>query len=97
LLRAKALVAFPGGFGTLDELFETLTLIQTRKIRPVPVVLVGQAYWQRVIDFEFLVEEGAIDPEDLELFWYAETAEEIWNGILWWYESQGESLIEGEP
>jgi hypothetical protein len=97
LLRAKALVAFPGGFGTLDELFETLTLIQTRKIRPVPVVLVGQAYWRRVIDFEFLVEEGAIDPEDLELFWYAETAEEIWNGILWWYESQGESLIEGEP
>ncbi len=97
LLRAKALVAFPGGFGTLDELFETLTLIQTRKIRPVPVVLVGQAYWRQVIDFEFLVEEGAIDPEDLELFWYAETAEEIWNGIVWWYESQGESLIEGEP
>ncbi len=95
LLRAKALVAFPGGFGTLDELFETLTLIQTRKIRPVPVVLVGEAYWKRVIDFDFLVEEGAIDPEDLELFWYAETAEEIWNGIVWWYESKGEGVIEG--
>lgn len=96
LLRAKALVAFPGGFGTLDELFETLTLIQTRKIAPVPVVLVGEAYWKRLIDFEFLIEEGAIDPEDLELFWYAETAEEIWNGIVWWYQSKGESLIEGE-
>ncbi|MCX8048058.1 MAG: TIGR00730 family Rossman fold protein [Methylohalobius sp.] len=97
LLRARALVAFPGGFGTMDELFETLTLIQTRKIQPVPVVLVGREYWQRVIDFEFLVEEGAIDPEDLELFWYAETAEEIWNGIVWWYQSKGEDLIEGEP
>ncbi|WP_460035733.1 LOG family protein [Methylothermus subterraneus] len=97
LLRAKALVAFPGGFGTLDELFETLTLIQTRKIAPVPVVLVGEAYWKRLIDFEFLVEEGAIDPEDRDLFWYAETAEEIWNGIVWWYESQGARLIEDGP
>ncbi len=96
LLRAKALVVFPGGFGTLDELFETLTLIQTRKIKPVPVVLVGRDYWRRVIDFDFLVEEGTIDPEDRELFWYAETAREIWDGIVWWYESCGEPLINGE-
>jgi len=97
LLRAKALVVFPGGFGTLDELFETLTLVQTRKIRPVPVVLVGEEYWRRVVDFDFLMEEGAIDPEDRELFWYAEDAQQIWDGIVWWYESQGESLINGEP
>lgn len=97
LLRAKALVVFPGGFGTLDELFETLTLIQTRKIKPVPVILVGEAYWRRVVDFEFLMDEGVIDPEDRELFWYAEKAQAIWDGILWWYESQGEPLINGEP
>jgi hypothetical protein len=85
LLRAKALVAFPGGYGTLDELFEVLALIQTRKIKPIPVVLVGEAYWRRVIDFDFLIEEGAIDLEDRELFWFAETAEEIWNDILHWH------------
>ena len=82
LLRAKALVAFPGGYGTLDELFEVLTLIQTRKIKPIPVVLVGQAYWRRAVDIDFLVDEGVIDAEDRDLFWFAETAEEIWNGIL---------------
>lgn len=96
LLRAKALVVFPGGYGTMDELFETLTLIQTRKIRPVPVVLVGEEYWRRVIDFDFLIAEGTIDPEDRELFWYAETAQEIWNGIIWWYKSKGEALIDEE-
>jgi len=73
--RAKALVAFPGGFGTLDELFEALTLIQTRTIRPLPVVLVGRAYWERLIDFGYLMEQGAIDIEDREIFWYAETAD----------------------
>jgi uncharacterized protein (TIGR00730 family) len=74
LLRAKALVAFPGGYGTLDELFETLALVQTRTIKPVPVVLVGEPYWQQVFNADFLVEEGVIDPEDRELFWFAETA-----------------------
>jgi uncharacterized protein (TIGR00730 family) len=64
LLRAKALVAFPGGYGTLDELFEVLTLIQTRKIKPIPVVLVGEAYWRRAVDVDFLVDEGVIDSED---------------------------------
>lgn len=92
LLRAKALVAFPGGFGTFDELFETLTLVQTRKIRPVPIVLVGEEYWRQAFNADFLVEEGVIDAEDRELFWFAETAEEIWRGILHWYETSGEPL-----
>jgi uncharacterized protein (TIGR00730 family) len=94
LLRAKALVAFPGGFGTLDELFETLTLVQTRKIEPIPIVLVGESYWKRLVDIDFLVDEGAIDAEDRELLWYAETAEEVWTGIRAWYESNGRSLLE---
>lgn len=96
MLRAKALVAFPGGFGTFDELFETLTLIQSRKIKPLPVVLVGEEYWRKVIDFDFLVDEGVIDIEDRELFWFAETAEMIWEGLLSWYEQSGEKLIEGD-
>lgn len=94
LLRAKALVAFPGGFGTLDELFETLTLVQTREITPLPVVLIGKDYWQRVIDFEFLVEEGVIDIEDRNLFWYAETAIEAWEGILDWHKINGIPLLD---
>lgn len=94
LLRARALVVFPGGFGTLDELFETLTLIQTRKIRPLPVILVGRAYWSKVFDADFLVDEGVIDPEDRELFWYAETAQEIWNDIERWYARTGLPLVE---
>jgi uncharacterized protein (TIGR00730 family) len=85
LLRAKALVAFPGGYGTFDELFETLALIQARKIPPMPVVLVGERYWRRAFDVDFLVDEGVIDQEDRELFWFSETAREIWDGILEWY------------
>ena len=92
LLRAKALVAFPGGFGTMDELFEVLTLVQTRKVKPVPIVLVGEAYWRRVIDFEFLADEGVIDAEDRELFWFAETANEIWSSIRDWYDACGAPL-----
>lgn len=95
LLRARALVAFPGGYGTFDELFETLTLIQTRTIHPVPVVLVGRSYWERAFDVDFLVEEGVIDLEDRELFWYAETAPEIWRGILAWHEANGTPLFGG--
>jgi uncharacterized protein (TIGR00730 family) len=93
LMRARALVAFPGGFGTLDEIFEVLTLAQTRKIDPVPVILVGEAYWRRVFDADFLVSEGTIDPEDRELFWYAETAPDIWRDILLWYELRGTPLM----
>lgn len=85
-------MTFPGGYGTLDELFETLTLIQTRTIRPVPVVLVGKEYWRRAVDIDFLTDEGVIDPEDRELFWYAESADEIWQGILRWHEITGTPL-----
>jgi uncharacterized protein (TIGR00730 family) len=92
LLRAKALVAFPGGFGTMDELFEVLTLVQTRKIKPVPIVLVGEEYWRRAFDVGFLADEGVIDAEDRELFWFAETAQEIWDGILHWYDACGAPL-----
>jgi uncharacterized protein (TIGR00730 family) len=76
LLRARAMVAFPGGYGTFDELFETLTLIQTGKVRPMPVVLVGERFWRRVIDFEFLVEEGMISRQDLDKFTIVDTADE---------------------
>jgi|GEM_PF-42664 len=93
LLRTRALVAFPGGYGTMDELFETLTLVQTRKIKPVPIILVGRAYWERAFDVQFLVEQGVIAAEDRDLFWYAETAQEIWDGILAWYELKGEPLL----
>ncbi len=92
-LRAKAMVAFPGGYGTLDELFETLCLIQTGKTKSVPVILVGEQYWRRVFDVEFLAAEGTIDPEDAELFTYAETAEEIWKIICDWYHQNGGSLF----
>lgn len=81
LIRAKALVAFPGGFGTLDELFETLTLIQTGKTEHVTVILVGQAFWNRLIDWEWMVENGLISQHDLSLFHYAETAQEAWDLI----------------
>ena len=81
LMRAKSLVAFPGGFGTLDELFETLTLIQTHKVERIPVLLFGQAFWERVINFNALVEEGTISAKDLDLFIYVETAEEAWELI----------------
>lgn len=81
LLRAKALVAFPGGFGTFDELFDALTLLQTGKVTGVSVVLVGRDFWERLINWPMLVEDGLISPEDLNLFHYAETAAETWQII----------------
>ncbi|MGV7224143.1 MAG: TIGR00730 family Rossman fold protein [Nitrospinales bacterium] len=81
LMRAKSLVAFPGGFGTLDELFETLTLIQTKKVQPIPVLLFGRAFWERIINFDALVTEGTISSKDLDLFSYVESAEEAWQKI----------------
>ncbi|HDQ40485.1 MAG TPA: TIGR00730 family Rossman fold protein [Desulfonatronum sp.] len=81
LIRARALVAFPGGFGTLDELFEALTLIQTQKIKPMPVLLFGGEFWRKVINFEALVHEGTISAKDLHIFSYVETAEEAWEHI----------------
>jgi uncharacterized protein (TIGR00730 family) len=93
LLRARALIAFPGGYGTLDELFETLTLIQTGKHRPIPVVLVGRKFWDRAVDFDFLVDEGVITPADRALVHYAETANDIWQRLSEWYERAGGSLF----
>ena len=78
LMRSVALVVFPGGYGTLDELFEVLTLIQTHKIRPIPVLLFGREYWERIVDFGALVDEGVIARADLGIFSYVETADEAW-------------------
>jgi uncharacterized protein (TIGR00730 family) len=81
LLRAKALIIFPGGFGTLDELFETLTLRQTGKMQPIPIVMVGREYWNRIVNFQELADEGMISDDDLNLITYAETAVEAWDAI----------------
>ncbi len=86
LLRAKALVAFPGGYGTLDELFEGLTLIQTKKVKPLPIVLFGEKFWRSLIDFDFLVKQGTIGPEDVELFVYTDKAADAWNYIKAFYD-----------
>jgi uncharacterized protein (TIGR00730 family) len=81
-MRANALAIFPGGFGTMDELFELLTLEQTHKAPPAPVVLFGEAYWRKIVNFDALVEEGMIAPADLRLFEFAETAEEGWASMV---------------
>ena len=86
MMRAKALVAFPGGFGTLDELFEVLTLVQTNKAKPVPIVLFGTDYWKRLINFEVLVEEGTISAQDLNLFHYTDDPQEAWDLIKAFYQ-----------
>jgi hypothetical protein len=93
LVRAKALVAFPGGFGTLDELFEALTLIQTKKMERIPVVLVGREYWEQLIAWQFLVDEGLVGREDLKLISYAETAAEAWRTILDFYSHSGPPVV----
>ncbi|HHD77446.1 MAG TPA: LOG family protein [Campylobacteraceae bacterium] len=96
LKRAAGLVVCPGGYGTLDELFETLTLIQTRKINPVPVIFLGREYWEKLIDFEMLEIEGTIDPEDRDLFWFAESAQEAWEGMQAWHEANKTPLFPKE-
>ena len=88
LLHARALAAFPGGFGTFDELFELLTLIQTGKIQPIPVLLYGKEFWQRVVNFEALVEEGVVSAKDLDIFTYCETAEEGWECVQRFYQDR---------
>ena len=85
MMRAKALVAFPGGFGTLDELFEVITLVQTRKVKPVPIILFGTDYWKRLINMDVLVEEGAISPQDLDLLHYTDDPQEAWDSIRAFY------------
>ena len=81
LMRSKAIVAFPGGYGTMDELFETLTLIQTKRVEKMPIILFGEEFWTKVVNFKALAEEGTISPEDLKLFSFVETAEEGWDII----------------
>ena len=86
MMRAKALVAFPGGFGTLDELFEVITLVQCKKAKPVPIVLFGSDYWKRLINFDVLVEEGMISAEDLKLFEYVDDPQVAWEYIMKFYD-----------
>ena len=87
MLRAKALLAFPGGFGTLDELFEALTLVQTGKMEPLPIVLFGEKFWKGLIDFDYLIEQGTIAPEDVNLFVYADKAIDAWNYIRYFHQA----------
>ncbi len=85
MMRAKALVAFPGGLGTLDELFEVITLVQTKKAKPVPIILFGSDYWKRLINLDVLIEEGAISPEDLNLLQYVDDPKVAWDIIRDFY------------
>ena len=89
LLRAKAVAVFPGGFGTFDEFFELLTLVQTGKMKAMPILLFGKDFWNRVVDFEALAEEGTISPRDLDLITWCETADEAWDAIANFYDLKG--------
>jgi uncharacterized protein (TIGR00730 family) len=82
LMRARALVGFPGGFGTMDEVFEALTLIQTGKTDPIPIILVGREFWDKLINWQHFVDEGVISPKDLDYIHFAETAKEVWDIIV---------------
>ena len=86
LLRARAVAVFPGGFGTLDEFLELVTLVQTGKMEPLPILLFGKAFWNRVINFDALAEEGTISRKDLELFQFVETGDEAWSIIQEFYQ-----------
>ena len=91
MLRARALVAFPGGYGTMDELFEALTLVQTQKVEPMPIVLFCERYWKNLVNFEYLVKQGTIDQEDLDLFTFCNRAEEAWRYIRDFWKKEGPS------
>jgi uncharacterized protein (TIGR00730 family) len=86
MLRARAIVVYPGGFGSFDELFEVLTLVQTKKVEPMPLVLVGQGFWTQMIRFDLLIESGLIEPDDLKIVRIVDTAQEAWLAIRDWYE-----------
>ena len=86
LIRAKAITIFPGGFGTMDEMFETLTLIQTGRMEPIPFLLFGKEFWTKIIDFKALADFGTISPDDPGLLNYVDTAEEAWDAISRYYE-----------
>jgi hypothetical protein len=93
LMRAKAMVAFPGGYGTMDELFETLTLIQTKRMDRIPIILFGKDYWDQLVHWEVFVDEGTISPEDLDLLWYAESAREAWDLIRDFYRDKPQPVL----
>ena len=93
LLRARAVAVFPGGYGTFDEAFELLTLIQTGKVKAMPILFFGREFWERVIDFDALAEEGVISPDDLKLFTYCETAEDAWECVCRHYAETGEDPL----
>src|SRR5687767_4452484 len=92
LLRARAVAVFPGGYGTFDEAFELLTLVQTKKVKPLPILFFGRDYWERVVNFEAMVEEGVVAPSDLDLFTFCETAEEAWDCVCRHYAGLAEDL-----
>ena len=94
LLHAKGLVAFPGGYGTLDELFEVLTLIQSGKMKRIPVILAGRAFWRRAVDFDLLLDEGYVSPSDLDLFTCVDEAEEIIDALERFYVDRA---VDGGP
>jgi uncharacterized protein (TIGR00730 family) len=97
LLRARAVAVFPGGFGTFDEMFELLTLIQTGKVRPLPILLFGREFWNRMINFEGLVEEGVIAPHDLDLIHWCEDAEEAWEFVCRFYDWDPQVRAQSTP
>jgi uncharacterized protein (TIGR00730 family) len=85
-LRAKALLAFPGGFGTLDELFEAITLVKMKKMKRIPIILFGREYWKQLINFDYLAQNGFISPEDIELLTIVDDANEAWEAITEFYQ-----------
>lgn len=97
MVRAKAVTVFPGGFGTMDELFETLTLIQTKRMERIPLILFGETFWRRIIDFGALADFGTISPEDVDLIHFVETAEQAWQVIADHYEKPGMPVQEFRP
>jgi len=97
LLRARAVAVFPGGFGTFDEMFELLTLIQTGKVRPLPILLFGRDFWTRMVNFEGLVEEGVIAPHDLDLIHWCEDAEQAWEFVCRFYEWDPRVRVQSTP
>jgi uncharacterized protein (TIGR00730 family) len=97
LLRARAVAVFPGGYGTFDEMFELLTLIQTGKVRPLPILLFGRDFWSRMVNFQGLVEEGVISPHDLDLIRWCETAEEAWDYVCGFYEWDSVGPVQSTP
>lgn len=97
LLRAKALVVFPGGFGTLDELFDALTLRQTNRMQKIPIVMYGPEYWNQAVNLQFLADQGAIEDEHLRLVEYADTPQEAWDAILRFYQQQPQPAVPQSP